>query len=247
MNITILGSGSPEGMPILTCDCKYCEDSNARTRPSVLIQSDMNILFDTSIDIRQQLLNKNIKKIDAIFITHEHFDHFAGLQDLEQLNWVNKANFTVYVSDHVNEYLQKNFPWIRLKRKITDKTIKIGDLDITPIKINHGIKTLGFIITKGDKKVVYIPDCKSIPEESLSYTKDASVLIFDGQYILGKYIEDDDHAGGKELLKIIADIHAKENYLIAFSEHWYKKSAKEAEEELPENVHIAFDGLKISI
>jgi ribonuclease BN (tRNA processing enzyme) len=88
---------------------------------------------------------------------------------------------------------------------------------------------------------------KNISDSNLKKCKNADVLIIDGQYILGKYIEDDTHLGGKELIRKIKKFDAKKVYLIAFSEHWYKMSAKDAEKQLPENFNIPDDNIVLEI
>ncbi len=258
MKIKFLGTGSPEGMPILSCNCPWCLKSlksKQRLRPCILIQSsNTNILLDIGPDIRMQLLQfqKN-NKIDAAFITHPHFDHIWGIGDIDQVHWINKETIPIYSNKSTAEYISKYFPWISSEIKAIDefKEKEIGSISVTAIPIIHSsrkeLAMSGFIVSCEGKKVVYIPDIKEIPENSLSAIKGADVLITDGQYILGKYIEDDDHEGGESLQKLILKANAKKTFLIAFSEHWYKMSSENAMLKLKNRFVIPNDNDEIII
>lgn len=240
MKITILGTGSPEGMPILFDKDK----SVSRLRPSLLMEHEgKNILFDASPDIRQQLLQTNIDHLDAVFITHHHFDHFWGMADLDQLHWVGKDKFTVYCTKSCKENIENNLSWLSLNVEVLNTSKQIEDITITPFLIKHStyLDMYGFIIDCEGKRVVYAPDLLDVDKKELEKALHADVLIADGQYILGKYIEDNDHAGGKELQQLIDSFQAKQVCLVAYSEYWYKKTAKEAEQELANTYSIPND------
>ena len=118
VHVTILGSGSPEGHPIVFHPDEFIEPAELRLRPGLLIEGTDTVLFDTGPDIRQQLVFLKVKKLSAIFITHPHFDHLWGIGDLAQLVWLGKVNFKVYVSESTLAYIQKYFPWVNLPFKI---------------------------------------------------------------------------------------------------------------------------------
>jgi phosphoribosyl 1,2-cyclic phosphate phosphodiesterase len=258
MKIKFLGTGSPEGMPILSCKCSWCSKAvlKQRLRPCILIQSNTtSILLDIGPDVRAQLLQTktNIDKIDAAIVTHPHFDHIWGIGDLDQIHWKNKSFIPVYANRETSDYATKYFPWLSLKISILEdyKEKKIGDISIKPIPIVHSnrkdLAMSGFILQSENKKVVYIPDIKGISETALEQSKNADILIIDGQYILGKYIEDEDHAGGTELQELINKFSAKKVFLLAFSEHWYKMSAKDASKKLKNKFIIPDDNDEIII
>ncbi len=251
VKVIIMGSGSPEAMPIATCNCKFCNGDIKRTRPAIIIQHENeNYLFDVGPDIREQLLRNNITKINSVFLTHPHFDHVWGIGDLAQLKWVNLDKFDFYISQNNLDFIKIYFPWVDLNYKIYNEydnikydNIKYKDIMVTPIKVEHSnlFDTYGFIIEINNKKIAYLPDLKNITEENISKLKDLDLLITDGQYILGHYIEDDDHIGSEKAIALYSKINAKKTYLIAYSEHWYKKTAKEAMILLPENFIIPSD------
>ncbi|SKB71542.1 Beta-lactamase superfamily domain-containing protein [Alkalitalea saponilacus] len=110
MTITILGSGTSLGVPMIACKCKVCRSSNPkdkRLRSSVLIQTnDKNIVIDAGPDFRQQMLSCQIPHLDAILITHAHKDHTAGLDDVRAFNWINNTHANVYAEPPVIESIK---------------------------------------------------------------------------------------------------------------------------------------------
>lgn len=241
MKVTILGTGSPEGGKILFSKTKQHLE---RLRPGLLIEyKGHNILFDANPDIRQQLLHLNIQNISSIFLTHYHFDHIWGIGDLDQLHWVKLDNFKIYANLDTISYLKQNISWLSKFPKPILPSHQFDDLEVIPIEINHSsyLEMTGYIIKTKSIKIGYVPDIKKIPEKSLKLLQNCDILVADGQYILGKYIEDHDHAGGEELLQILNSCNAKKYYLIAYSEYWYKTSADEAEKKLPNNFDIPDD------
>ena len=102
MKVTILGSGSSGGVPLIgnywgNCDPKNIK--NNRTRVSVLANvNNKNILFDTSPDLRVQSIKNNVDKLDAVLWTHSHADHANGIDDLRQFLWKKKEKLQVFAS-----------------------------------------------------------------------------------------------------------------------------------------------------
>ena len=111
MKIIVLGSGTSQGIPIITCDCEVCRSTDPRDRrlrTSILIESEEStICIDAGPDFRYQMLRANVKKLDAIFITHEHKDHIGGLDDARPLIFVQKKPMTIYASKEAQEEIEK--------------------------------------------------------------------------------------------------------------------------------------------
>ena len=252
MRITFLGTGDPGGIPIVTCSCNFCMKSKQRTRASIAINSNgKNLVFDASPDLRQQLIKNGIWNIDSVFITHLHFDHLWGIGEVVARKWLREKVIPVYVNDSLFKTFSENYSWMKLKLKVTkfNKQIKKGKLKITSIKVKHikYAETSGFVIQERKKKVVYIPDYKGTDEKGFKIAKNADVLIVDGLYLLGKYMKDPDHLGGRELLREILKLDAKKVFVVALSEHFYKKTAKQMRSLLPKNFFIPCDGQKIEL
>ncbi|MCM8803275.1 MAG: MBL fold metallo-hydrolase [Candidatus Omnitrophica bacterium] len=258
MMIKFLGTGDPLGMPVISCKCHYCQiacrnKTRQRLRPSILLQeNNVNILFDISPDIRIQLLNANIKGLSRIFVTHAHFDHLYGIVDLFQLNYIKKVRIPIYVNRDTLKFIKKYYPWINLKFIVykNSKKYKFNGIEVIPLQVEHSKKftTNGFIIRKEKRKIIYFPDFKNFTNKSsFNLSKKADTAIFDGQYILGKYIKDPEHLGGKNLIKIINKLDARKIFLMGVSEHWYKKTEEEILKYLPKNFIIPRDGLAIRV
>ena len=89
MRVIFLGTGTSRGIPTVGCDCKVCTSlnpKNKRLRSSILIESEANVVIDTSVDFRTQMLKHNVKHVDAVLYTHAHVDHILGLDDIYPFN-----------------------------------------------------------------------------------------------------------------------------------------------------------------
>lgn len=249
MKVTILGTGSPEGHPIILHPDEYIEPNESRLRPGLLIENNDTVLFDINPDIRLQLLKLRVKNLNAIFVTHQHFDHLWGIGDLSQLTWLGDTNFIVYINKDTQNYINKYFPWINLNFEIFeyDKQYIFSNFTVTPKKAIHSIEfdTAVFEIEINSKNILYAPDFKGFTDEK--YVKNYDFAITDGAYYFGKYIEDDDHLGGSELIKLIDKTNAKINYLIGVSPYWYKQFSSELLAKLPANILLPKDFQQIKI
>lgn len=252
--LTFLGTGTSQGIPIIGCSCEVClstDRKDHRLRTSALLKiNGKSILFDTSADFRQQMLSNEITAVDAILFTHEHIDHTGGLDELRPLTWLRNAPIPIYAEKRVLDYLQLAFPHIMGMRKypggvrisphrIDDRPFEIDEIGkITPIRIKHfeGLPILGFRIAD----FAYITDCKTIDASNIEKIKGLDVLVVNA---LGKK-EHPSHLSLKEALDIISIVKPKQAYLthIGHSMGLYKT----VEKELPDSVHLAYDGLNIN-
>ena len=156
MKITVLGSGTSQGVPIITCDCDVCHSSDVRDmrlRTSILVETkDTTICIDAGPDFRYQMLRAKVKKLDAILITHEHKDHIGGLDDARPLIFVQKKPMTVYASIEAQEEIKREYSYAFANEDerypgaptfnlitIDGSPIKINELTIEPIELKHFI------------------------------------------------------------------------------------------------------------
>ena len=200
--ITLLGSGTSTGVPILGCKCKVCQSTeprNKRFRTSALVElpDQKKILIDASPDLRSQLLRHNIDALDAVIITHDHADHTHGMDDLRPFGFQKKAPIPVYADASAGRDLRRKFPYIFDRdtyfqhKEILGGGIPLLDLKVTApgkevilgqdfefFALPHGHEdTLG--IRHG--KLAYMVDCREIPEETLKKLSDTKleILIID--------------------------------------------------------------------
>ena len=162
MKIVFLGTGTSQGIPVIACKCDVCKSpdlKDKRLRSSVYIHlGRQNWVIDSGPDFRQQMLRANIQKLDAIFFTHEHKDHTAGLDDVRSYNYIQKSAMPIYAEERVLESIQREFSYIFAKKRypgipkiemniITNKKFKIGGENIIPIRgIHYNLPVLAYRI-----------------------------------------------------------------------------------------------------
>ena len=116
MKITLLGTGTSQGVPIIGCKCEVCQSSDLRDkrlRSSVMVETNgLTLVIDSGPDFRQQMLRAGVEHLDALLFTHEHKDHIAGLDDIRGFNFIQKEAIDVYASERVQLAIKREFPYI---------------------------------------------------------------------------------------------------------------------------------------
>jgi phosphoribosyl 1,2-cyclic phosphate phosphodiesterase len=250
MKFIILGCGSSLGVPrpdgfFGNCDPK--NKKNYRTRCSALIKTDLeNVLIDTSPDLRQQLLNQKIKKINKVFYSHMHADQTHGINDLRSFFIKNKKPIDVFADVPTSSYLKENFSYCfkgnskeypaTLKLNKINKKLSIKNsgknINIKAVKVCHGkVDSICYII---DKKLAYISDVSMILEKDYKYFKNLKFLIIDCLW----YKYHPSHFNLNTALKIISNFKPKMSILTNLhTDLDYNKLKKK----LPKNVIPAYD------
>lgn len=256
-SLTFLGTGTSVGVPVIGCDCAVCrseEPENKRFRSSVVVRAgEVTLLVDSGPDLRMQALRENLRAIDAVIYTHSHLDHVAGFDELRAFCWHSHGPLPLHASAGCMEALQGMFGWafapkevvrgyVRPEPRIIDGPFFYGDLKVTPLPVLHGaVETLGFLFEyPGARKVAYICDVKSIPDETLERIRGVDVFIVDAL----RTASHPTHFSLEEALAAIEEVGPKEAWLTHLSHEF---DAAELEGALPDHVHVAWDGLKISL
>lgn len=253
MKVTFLGTGTSQGVPVIACDCIVCrstDQKDKRLRSSVIIETDeTNILIDAGPDFRQQMLRAEIKKLDGILLTHEHKDHIAGLDDIRSFNYLTGKPMPIYCSIRVKKAIEREFFYVFEKEKypgipemdinlIRGENFKIKKIFIEPIEVfHHYLPVLAFRL--GD--FAYVTDTNQISEPSIEKLKDLKVLVINAL----RKKKHTSHFNLEEALEMIQILKPKKAYLNHISHLLGRHS--EVQEELPENVFLAYDGLEIEI
>lgn len=251
LNFTFLGTGTSQGIPVIGCECAVCQSvdtKDKRLRSSLLIESDTtSVLIDVGPDVRQQLLLAKVKKLDAIVITHEHMDHVSGLDEIRPFNFQMEQAMRVYASERVQERLREQYSYIFAENKypgapsvelhtISDEAFQIGDIPFLPIEVMHG-KLPIWAYRVHD--FTYITDANYISAKEKEKMKGSRFLVVNAL----KREEHHSHFNVSQALELITEINAGENFLTHISHQLGIHEKVQAE--LPTNVRIAFDQLKI--
>jgi len=290
MIITILGTGTSCGVPQIGCSCPVCTSTDPRDkrlRCSTMIDVEgRRILIDCGPDFRAQMLSIDFRPLDAVLITHEHYDHVGGLDDLRPYSIFGDVDVYAekFCADHLLERIpycftpkDKRYPGvpainllemephvpiiIKDKEKnlldtkymddcIAEKRKQIledeenrckamgdrGYVEILPIRVFHGkLPIVGFRI----KNLLYITDMSTIPEEEFGYLEGIDTLVVNGL----RHQPHSSHQTIEEAIAFSERIGSPETYLIHMSHHILPHA--EEEKKLPQNIHLAYDGMTI--
>ncbi len=253
MKVTFLGTGTSQGVPVITCNCEVCSSldfRDKRLRTSIHIQTEnKSIVIDTGPDFRQQMLRERIEHLDAVVFTHEHKDHTAGMDDVRAFNFRQGGEMPVYGTDRVIEQLKKEFSYAFAEKKYPGvpriKTIEIKNerftvegVEFLPVKVLHyKLPVFGFRI--GD--FTYITDANAIPETEFEKIRNSKVLVLNA-------LQKESHISHftlDEALDIAREINADKTYFTHISHRL--GTHHEISAELPNNVELAYDGLSIEV
>lgn len=252
MKLLFLGSGTSTGVPQIGCKCATCTSSDPhdrRLRASALLELDngKNILIDCGPDFREQILRAGAPPLEALLITHSHYDHVGGIDDLRPY-CKGERHFPTYCQADVARDLRERNPWsfaehlypgvptFAIHEIVAGKTFEVAGQPIQPLKVMHAkLSILGYRIGK----LAYITDCKTLPAETLEALYGLDVLVINAL----RYLPHLSHITLGEALEIIEKLKPRRAYLT----HISHDMGPEATVELPDNVKIAFDGLQIII
>ena len=252
MKLTFLGTGTSTGVPSIACDCETClsdDPRDKRLRVSILIEhGDKSILVDTSIDFRQQALRANIRRLDAVLITHCHVDHVFGLDDIRPLNFRYGA-MGIYANETAWTDLRRIFQYVFQPTHIggglpqlIPHTVHhkapfcVGDnLEVMPLEVIHGKLP---VIAYRFNDFAYATDLNFISDETIDGLQGLDVLVLDCVRIKPHST----HLGLNEALEYIEKINPKR----AFLTHLNHDILHERDSRLlPDNVKFAHDELVV--
>ncbi|PST83493.1 MBL fold metallo-hydrolase [Pedobacter yulinensis] len=254
MKITFLGTGTSQGIPVITCPCEVCHSTDPRDkrlRVSVFIETGTeSICIDSGPDFRYQMLRAGVQDLDAIIYTHEHKDHIAGLDDIRPFNYLRHKHIDIYAVERVQQALKREFsyifaetkypglPQINLHEIHNGHPFAIGSTAVRPFRIMHHLLPITGYRIGG---FVYITDAKMVPDESFAELENCDVLVINAlqrQPHISHFTFD-------EALAFAARAGAKRTYLTHMSHNLGKHA--DVESELPDGVFLAHDGLVLNL
>lgn len=252
MKITILGSGTSQGVPVIGCTCEVCRSldfRDKRLRSSIHVEVDgTSIVIDSGPDFRQQMLREKISSLDALIFTHEHKDHTAGMDDIRSFNFMQQRDMPVYGRPQVIEQLKQEFSYVFAESKypgvprvdvklLKNEPFKVGQVEIRPIEIMHyKLPIYGFRV----KDFTYITDMKTISDEEKKKLAGTKILILNALQ-KSPHIS---HLTLEEAIVFAQEIGADHTYFTHLSHKMGRH--KDVTPLLPDNISIAFDGLQIN-
>lgn len=253
MEITFLGTGTSQGIPVIGCDDPVClsnDPHDKRMRSSLLVSKEnFQVVIDCGQDFRMQMLQNKVTHLDALLITHEHADHTAGLDDIRQFS-LRKGELPIYAHPRVITNLEKRFDYIfddkiiyKGKPKaevhiLKNEAFYIKGQKVIPIDMLHGdLQVYGFRIDG----MAYLTDVSFIPKKEKEKLQNLDVLVLDALRIEPHYT----HFNLEQALAVVDELQPKQAYFTHISHRL--GFHKEVQKMLPENVFLAYDGLKVKI
>ena len=256
LKVTLLGTGTSHGVPMIGCACAVCTSTDPRdrrTRPSILIErpddpEQAGILVDTSTDLRAQALAYGVTRVDAILFTHSHADHILGLDEVRRFNAVQGAPVPCFGDARTLSDLRRTFAYIfdppaagggvpRLTLFCIGGPFCLGGLEIVPVPLLHGQRPiLGFRVGA----FAYLTDCSRIPDESWPLLEGVRTLVVDA-------LRDRPHPTHftvDEALAVVARLSPERAYFTHIC-HDLPHAATCAR--LPAGVELAYDGLVLAV
>ncbi len=254
LRITILGSGTSTGVPLIGCDCPVCtskDPKDNRLRTSIKIESETTcIIIDTTPDFRYQMLRTNTTKIDAVVFTHPHRDHYAGLDDIRPYNFFSGKSMPIYANDITQVAIRRDFyyafetnkaaglPEMQLHTIQHDQPFTIGDIHLTPIQVMHSeMPVLGFRIGE----FTYITDANFIGAAELEKIKGSKILILNAL----RPAPHPTHFTLAEAIDLATNLAVPQTYFTHFSHQIGLH--QEVDPSLPKGIAMAYDGLELLV
>ena len=254
MIVTFLGTGTSQGVPVISCKCPVCTSSdkkNHRLRSSVWVQiAGLSIVVDTGPDFRYQMIRSKVDKLDAVVFTHSHKDHIAGLDDIRAYNYFQHQPMDVYASEDTQTALKREFeyifqngdypgiPKINLHSIAGDESFFINGVEIIPIKVMHyNMEVLGFRI----KDFTYITDANYIPPQELEKIKGSKAIVLNAL----RHQEHVSHYTLSEAVQVAREIGAEQTYFTHVSHQLGLHD--EVNATLPPGMQLAHDCLAIEL
>ena len=252
MKITFLGTGTSTGVPQIGCSCKVCRSADPRDkrlRTSLLVETEnARLLLDCGPDFRQQILPCDFRRIDAVLLTHEHYDHVGGIDDLRPFGLFGDVD--LYALPRTGDQLRQSLPYcfvehkypgvpmLRLHAARPHEMFWVKDVRVIPVEVMHArLPILGFRVND----MAYITDMKTIADAELEYLRGLDLLVVNGL----RHEPHFSHQTIEDACAFARRLGVPRTYLVHMSHHIDLHAVEETH--LPEGVFLSYDGLVVEV
>lgn len=253
MKVTFLGTGTSQGVPVVSCKCAICQSPNPkdkRLRSSVLIQDQgVNVVIDSGPDFRQQMLREKLETLDAIVYTHEHKDHIGGMDDIRGFNFTMGKEIDLFMTERVLDQMKREFAYVFAENKypgipevkvqlVSNNIFNVKHLSFLPIEIMHlKLPIMGYRIGK----FTYITDMKSITDVEKEKIKSSEVIVVNAL----RREPHVSHITFDEAVAFMHELRPRKGYFTHISHQLGLHD--DVMNELPDFIELAYDGLTIEL
>lgn len=252
MTVTVLGSGTSAGVPVIACDCPVCtsvDPRNSRLRSSILLRGERRtILVDCGSDFRQQALTHHINRLDALLLTHAHSDHVSGIDELRLYNWKQGHAIPIHASRQTLEELRARFSYVfnpiqegggvpQVELHPIEGLFEVTSISILPLEVMHGnVPVLGFRFGNFG----YITDASHVPEQTIRRLQGVRYLILNAL----RHRPHPTHLNIEQAVALARRINPEKTW---FTHITHDLDHAETNAMLPEGIKLAHDGLEFVI
>lgn len=250
LTIEFLGTGTSTGVPQISCQCEVCRSTDPRDKrlraSAIITYQGKRLLIDCGPDFRQQILSASNWQLDALLLTHNHFDHIGGIEDLRVHSA--QGTFPIYARPEVIHSLRERLPYcfpahhypgapVLNLNPIGDEPFKVCGIEVAPIPVMHNMPIVGFKIGP----MAYITDAKSIDPAVVDSLKGIRLLVINAL----RKEPHPTHMSLSETLDVVRRINPERTFLIHMSHGIGLHEV--VSRNLPSGVELAYDGLKVTL
>ncbi len=258
MKLRFLGTGTSFGVPVVGCRCEVCRSDDprdARTRHGLLVErAGRRLLVDTPPELRLQLLEAGVRRVEDVWMTHPHADHVHGLDDLRIFTLRSERPLSLHVAEEHASELRRRFPYVfgedaevnpgsavpelELVPFRDRRPVQAAGMELTPVALPHGsYRSYGFR-TGG---LAVLVDAKRVPDDALDLLEGVDVLVLNALWVGNPHPA---HFNVEEAVETARRLRAGRTFLTHLT---HRVRHRDLAERLPDGIRPAHDGLEVEV